>query len=105
MKVAPGARPDDGRLWVTIIEPKPKITMMLKVLPRVVSGDHINEDGFHFFATDSIHVKSDVRMVIDTDGEAEWGTGAKLEILPGAVRVMAVIPEEGKRGEVVTSNK
>jgi diacylglycerol kinase (ATP) len=89
MRIAPGAHPEDGLLWVTIVEPAPKLTMMLKVLPKVAAGEHLNEEGFHFFPTEKIEITSDVPAIMDIDGEVEWATTATISIVPGAVRIVA----------------
>jgi YegS/Rv2252/BmrU family lipid kinase len=89
MRIAPGAHPQDGHLWVTIVEPAPKLTMMLKVLPKVAAGEHLNEKGFHFFPTERIEITSDVPTIMDIDGEVEWATKAAISIVPGAVRIVA----------------
>jgi YegS/Rv2252/BmrU family lipid kinase len=89
MRVAPGARPDDGSLWVTIVEPAPKHNMMFKILPKVAAGGHLNEKGFHFFPTDKIDITSTHRVPMDIDGEAEWASKAAITIVPGAVRIVA----------------
>jgi len=89
MRIAPGAHPDDGRLWVTIIEAAPKLRMMLKVLPKVAAGEHINEKGFHFFSTERIDVRSDVPTIMEIDGEVEWATTATISLIPGAIQILA----------------
>jgi diacylglycerol kinase family enzyme len=88
MRIAPGASPQDGKLWVTIVEPKSKVTMLFKELPKVASGDHVNAEGFHYFSTPKIEIASDVRAVVDIDGELEWATKASISIVPGAVRIL-----------------
>ena len=88
MRIAPGASPHDGMVWVTVIEAKPKLTMMFKNLPKVASGDHINEDGFHYFPAPKIEITSDVPAVVDIDGEGERATNVVLSIVPGAVRFL-----------------
>ena len=69
MRIAPGAGPHDGMLWVTIVEAKPKLTMMLKVLPKVASGNHIKEEGLHYFSAPRMEITSDVPSGLDPDGE------------------------------------
>jgi diacylglycerol kinase family enzyme len=89
MRIAPGAHPDDGRLWVTIVETKPKLTMMLKVLPKVVAGKHLNEKGFHFFSTEKIEITSNVPAIVDIDGEiAGAASKATVSIVPSAIRIV-----------------
>jgi len=92
MRIAPGANPDDGRLWVTIVEPAPKLKMMLKVLPKVAAGEHVKESGFHYFPSDKIEITSDVSAIMDIDGEAEWATKVAISIVPGAVWILAPDP-------------
>ena len=89
MRIAPGAHPQDGHLWVTIVEPAPKLTLMLKVLPTVAAGEHLNEKGFHFFPTERIEVTSDVPAIMDIDGEVGWATTATISIVSGAIGIVA----------------
>ena len=89
MRIAPGASPHDGMVWVTVIEAKPKLTMMFKHLPKVATGDHIKEDGFHYFPTPKIEITSAVPAIVDIDGEGERATNVVLSIVPGAVRFLA----------------
>jgi len=89
MRLAPGASPQDGKLWVTIIEPKPKLTMLFKELPKVAAGTHINDEGFHYFSTPRVEIISDSPAVMDPDGEVEWATRATFRIVPGAIRILA----------------
>ena len=88
MRIAPGARPDDGLLWVTICEPKPKTTMIFKNLPKVAAGDHIRQEGFRYFSTQKIEFASDVRSIVDLDGEIEWATQATVRIVPDAMNIL-----------------
>ena len=89
MRIAPGAQPDDGLLWITVIESGSKLKMMTKVLPKVAAGKHLNERGFHFFPTDRIEIESDVPAVIDVDGEmAGAATRATISIVPKAIRIV-----------------
>ena len=89
MRLAPGASPQDGKLWVTIVEPKPKLTMLFKELPKVAAGNHINDQGFHYFTTPRVEIISDSPAVMDPDGEVEWATHATLSVVPAAVRFLA----------------
>ena len=89
MRIAPGALPNDGRLWVTIVEAAPKLRMMIKVLPKVAAGEHLDEKGFHFFSTESIDVRSDTPAIMEIDGEVECATTATISVVPGAIRILA----------------
>jgi diacylglycerol kinase (ATP) len=90
MRIAPGAKPDDGLLWVTVIETGPKLKMILKVLPKVAAGRHLNEKGVHHFSTKQIELTSETPAIIDVDGETLGsGTGASIRLVPGAIRIVA----------------
>lgn len=88
MRVAPGARPDDGLLWVTICESKPKPTMIFKHLPKVASGDHVKQEGFHYFPTQKIELAVDLPSVVDLDGEIDWATEVTVSVVPGAMNIL-----------------
>jgi len=89
MRIAPGASPQDGKLWVTIVEPKPTLTMLFKELPKVAAGNHVNDEGFHYFSTSRVEIISDFPAVMDPDGETEWATRATLSVVPAAIRFLA----------------
>lgn len=88
MCLAPGARTDDGVLNVTIIHARPKPKMLVGLLPKVASGDHIHEAGVDYFTGQTIEVEATPAAALDLDGEIFGTTPATFTVCPGAVRVL-----------------
>ncbi|MCK5547162.1 MAG: hypothetical protein KAI27_07295, partial [Rhodospirillaceae bacterium] len=55
--LAPGMRFDDGDMKLTIVPNKPKIQMLLAVLPKIAAGKHIDEPDFDYFSATEASVE------------------------------------------------
>jgi diacylglycerol kinase (ATP) len=92
MCIAPGARPDDGELNISIIPSRSKFTMMTRMLPKAASGAHVNEPDVVYFPTNKIEVDSKPAVILDIDGDIFGMTPATFTVCPKAVQVMT--PEQ-----------
>lgn len=88
MCIAPGARIDDGVLNISIIPSMPKLKMVTKMLPRVATGDHVNEPGVSYLTGEKVEILSTPCAIIDLDGDIYGATPASFTVCPGALRVM-----------------
>jgi diacylglycerol kinase (ATP) len=89
MRVAPGARPDDGRFEVCIVRGMARAEFVAK-FPRVYRGTHVRHPKVETFAVRRLRVASpapDVPVV--ADGEVIGTLPASFEIRPAALRVLA----------------
>lgn len=86
--IAPGARPDDGLLDVSII-PKIGITRVAGLAIRLLSGK-INEfKGFERIRADMIEIRGSNTTTVHVDGEPfEWEGDILISVLPGKLKVL-----------------
>lgn len=86
MRIAPDAEPDDGLLDLVVVGPASRVAL-LRVLPRVRSGRHIEHP--------AVQVHRGVRAVIDgdetweirSDGEVVGSTPTTIELVPAALHL------------------
>ncbi|OGO29367.1 MAG: hypothetical protein A2W33_05050 [Chloroflexi bacterium RBG_16_52_11] len=91
--VAPEARIDDGVMHYVSVR-RVSRPMMLRLLPEVMKGTHGRFSQVRMGQFHRIQINSDRPLAIHTDGEIYAGFGVdvrqvSLEILPGALEVMA----------------
>jgi len=86
--MAPNAQIDDGLLDVTLLK-KCTRRKLLKSLPTVFTGEHVNLDIVDTFLAKTISIKTDSPKVLSPDGELFGSTPVEVECLPLAVEVFA----------------
>lgn len=88
--LCPGARVDDGELDILIADARPT-GQLLRLLPRVVKGKHLDAPGVHLLRGKHVTVRSEEPLAIHADGEvvAEWVRELEIEVLPGRLTVLA----------------
>jgi len=96
MCIAPGARPDDGELNISIIPSRSKFNMLTKMLPKAASGAHVNEPDVLYFQTTKIEVDSDPPVILDIDGDIFGMTPATFSVCPKAVQVLTPDQQDKK---------
>ncbi|MDB1089009.1 diacylglycerol kinase [Streptomyces sp. ACA25] len=91
MRICPGARLDDGRFDITVVEACGRATL-LRVFPRVYRGTHTGHP--------RVSVLRAARVVLQADGVTGYADGEPLgplpltaECVPAAVQVLAPAPE------------
>ena len=89
MRLAPGARIDDGELDVTVIPSGSKFKLIPGLMPKIASGAHVTEPGVSYFRARRIEIDSDPPAVVDLDGDLFGTTPAVITVCPGILRVMA----------------
>ena len=89
MRVAPGARPDDGRLEVLVVRGM-SMPRLLANLPSFYVGRHLRHPkvSIHGARTLSL-IPKEAGLPIDVDGESLGVLPMRAEVLPGALRVFA----------------
>lgn len=89
-KVAPEARLDDG-LFDLVFAPNLPIREILPLLPRFLSGSHLEHPKFYSCRTASIHILCDPGTPVHADGEliTDDATTISYQILPGKIRLLA----------------
>ena len=94
MRIAPGARPDDGEANVTIVQSRSKARILL-TLPTVATGSHINRSFVRYFPAKHIEVTSDPPVGLEIDGDAFGTTPATFTVCPSAVRILCTGTPDG----------
>jgi YegS/Rv2252/BmrU family lipid kinase len=85
MKLAPGARPDDGLFDVVLIGDVSKADF-LTTAPKLYSGRHLSHPKVEVLRSARVRVEGDA-LPIEVDGEQLGTTPATFEVVPGALRV------------------
>jgi diacylglycerol kinase (ATP) len=85
MRVAPDARPDDGRLDVCLVRSCGKLEF-LRAFPRVFRGTHLSHPKVWIGRGEEVSVICTPEQPVLMDGELVAPTPARFSALPGAVR-------------------
>ncbi len=98
--LTPHAKVDDGKLDLCIIH-EIKLGTLLKVLPKVFSGNHIKHEKVEIKHSDVIEIKTDKIIPIYFDGELpvlKNPYNFKIELIPKAINFICdsqYLPESG----------
>ena len=88
MKVAPHAKIDDGQLELFIVNKISRLEL-LKVFPRVYTGDHITHPAVEFISAKKVTLRSSIHLPAFSDGEPVGFVPVTAEVAPGALQVYA----------------
>lgn len=87
MRIAPGARIDDGLLDVCVLREAGAFEF-LRAFPTVFRGAHVNHPKFWTRQARRITIESDRPLPVLVDGDVTHATPVAIEVLAGAVAVM-----------------
>lgn len=88
MKVAPKAKIDDGLLDIFIVNKISRFEL-IKVFPKVYTGEHITHPAVEFIAAKQVTLSSQTQMPAFSDGEPVGFAPVTAQIAPGALKVYA----------------
>jgi YegS/Rv2252/BmrU family lipid kinase len=89
MHVAPEASPTDGLLDVVVVKGLSRPALLAK-LPKIYTGSHLRDPAVRCVRGRCIEADApDGRVPIELDGEPLGVLPARLDVLPGALRVIA----------------
>jgi YegS/Rv2252/BmrU family lipid kinase len=88
MYAAPQAVLDDGQLDVILCADIPKRRFLLRTLPRVFKGTHLEDPNFSCFKGETIEVSADRPFVMYADGDPLAELPATVRVSPRALRVI-----------------
>lgn len=87
MKITPDAELDDGELDLFIVSALSK-PRLLKLFPRVFSGQHVDEPEVEITRVRSVRIEA-ANVVAYADGERVGPLPVDVEIVPGALKILA----------------
>ena len=88
MKVAPKAKIDDGLLDIFIVHKISRFEL-LKVSPKVYTGEHVTHPAVEFIRAKKVTLSSQIHMPAFSDGEPVGFAPVTAQIAPGALKVYA----------------
>jgi YegS/Rv2252/BmrU family lipid kinase len=86
--MAPNAELDDGLLDITILKPIGRFRL-LKLFPKVFTGEHIHLKEVETFRANKLTLKSQPTKVLTPDGELLGLTPIEVKCLPKAIEVIS----------------
>jgi len=81
MKMAPKAKIDDGLLDLLLIKNVSRLKL-LKLMPKLFSGTHINDENVSYFKTKKLKLSTKNNYKLNIDGEIKGSTSFDFEVLP-----------------------
>jgi len=93
IKVAPVAELNDGLLDVCIVRKLGRLGV-LRVLPSVVAGRHLDSPHVRYFKAKELRLESTRENTLNLDGELGSSTPVTFKILPGALTLLLPPKEE-----------
>ena len=87
MKLAPGARMNDGRLNLTVIRQVSPLSA-LRQFPALLRGTHIRDPRVDYFEGVALDIESDRPVPVAIDGDLVGVTPARFSVLPGRISVL-----------------
>ncbi len=91
MRLAPGARLDDGEMTITLIERMGRLEACMQ-LRKLARGRHTGHPKVRSFTTSTLSVSTEIGLDVAADGELVGKTPATFQVRPGSLRVLS--PEQ-----------
>ncbi len=91
LRIAPAAKVDDGELDVVVVDDIGKMDLLWN-LPRVYRGRHLGHRHFRTFRCRSVEIQSKEALEGTLDGDAFGSTPVRVEVCPGALRIISPVP-------------
>jgi YegS/Rv2252/BmrU family lipid kinase len=88
MKLAPGARPDDGLFDIVLIGDVSKLDF-LTTAPKIYKGAHVHHPKVEVLRSRRVEVDAPETLPIELEGEQVGTTPVTFEVVPGALRLRA----------------
>ncbi len=86
IRIAPDARPDDGRLDLCVVDRVSRLRA-ITLIPSLLAGTHGRCPSVHFVRTQRLTIESPGPLELWADGENIARTPATIEVVPAAIRV------------------
>ncbi len=90
MKITPDAELDDGLLDVMIVRPLSRFNFV-RIFPRVFKGEHVSHPNVSILRAKNVRIVGE-GVVVYGDGERVGRAPVDVQLVPGALRVLAPYP-------------
>ncbi len=97
MRIAPGARVDDGLLHINLIEAVGRLEA-LRQLRRLCQGRHTAHRNIRYFSGAALEVRAASPIEVAADGELIGYTPLRVQVRPGALEILAGAALELRHG-------
>jgi YegS/Rv2252/BmrU family lipid kinase len=87
MKAAPNAKLDDGFFDIIIINAKISKLKLLKLLPKLFTGNHIFSKDVEYLQAKHLEINSDSIDMLNIDGENKYQTPISVDIIPKVLNI------------------
>jgi diacylglycerol kinase (ATP) len=87
MRIAPLASIEDGLLDLCLVKEVSRTTL-LRMLPRVFSGGHLDHPQVFYVKTPWVQIDSEAPMEVFADGEFMQRVPVRIEVIPAALEVL-----------------
>ena len=84
--LTPRASVTDGLVDVCVVEALP-VTSLLALLPKLRSGEHLDEEGVHYFQAEDVVISSEDAVSVNADGEPMTERRLVYRALPSSLSV------------------
>ena len=89
MKAAPKALLDDGLIDIIILKPSITKFALLKLLPQIYTGGHINSEHIEYITAKKIEIYPLYNETLNIDGEMKCKTPLSISILPKKINIFS----------------
>ena len=87
MKMAPKAKLDDGLIDLVVVKAGATRTRLLRVLPKLFDGTHIDEPEVSYYQTNKFSLIPEKDDILNIDGEIMGSTPIKVTMIPNAIEI------------------
>lgn len=92
--ITPRARVTDGLLDLCIIEARP-VSEFARFMFRIKRGEHLDDEGVHYYQVPEIRITSEVTVSVNVDGEPSNGKRLRYRVRAGDLLVhLPRLPED-----------
>ena len=89
MKMAPKAKLDDGLIDLLVVKSGVTRSRLLKVLPKLFDGTHINEPEISYYQTSKFALIPEKDDILNIDGEIMGSTPIRVKMITNAMEIFS----------------
>lgn len=93
MRIAPGAKTDDGLLNVSIIKPVSIFKLVFKLFSSIADGSYVEEPEVTYLTGKEVEVSCAPPAVLDLDGELFGSSPATISVIPKGIEIISHEPD------------